>query len=200
MLPDPNPFTTTYPSVTPHSTLCLCHHWEKVCEHGGFTMWHAAQSWLISAGRFSAVMCTFQDPQDTLKEQCAQRKECVALQEELDRCTERVTSKTKTSETCAQELYDFIHCVDHCVRKLSKSDCLLLWEHTFLTRRIWNHKTAETSCGLPSLGLSKCWSEGYILSPRKQFASEIKRSFLFAGWTTVVQETKMMCFHSWIID
>merc|ERR1712150_95544 len=57
------------------------------------------------------------DPQDTLKEECAQNAHCVALHEELERCNERVQSKENTEETCAQELYDFIHCVDHCVSK-----------------------------------------------------------------------------------
>ena len=66
---------------------------------------------------------SFQDPQDTLKEECALKKECVKLQEELDRCTERVNSRTNTSETCAQELYDFVHCVDHCVSKLGTKKC-----------------------------------------------------------------------------
>ena len=28
---------------------------------------------------------------------------------------ERVEGKENTTETCEQELYDFIHCVDHCV-------------------------------------------------------------------------------------
>ena len=37
------------------------------------------------------------------------------MKEELDRCTERVEGKENTTETCEQELYDFIHCVDHCV-------------------------------------------------------------------------------------
>ena len=61
----------------------------------------------------------FQDPQDTLKEQCALKDKCAKLQEELDRCNERVNSRSNTAETCAQELYDFVHCVDHCV-----SSCL----------------------------------------------------------------------------
>merc|ERR1711976_216700 len=55
------------------------------------------------------------DPQDVLKEECSQKSECVALQEELNRCNERVAGKSNTTEDCAQELYDFVHCVDHCV-------------------------------------------------------------------------------------
>lgn len=30
-------------------------------------------------------------------------------------CTERVNSKSKTTETCNEEFQDFLHCVDHCV-------------------------------------------------------------------------------------
>lgn len=33
----------------------------------------------------------------------------------MDECTERVNSKSNTTETCVQELFDFLHCVDHCV-------------------------------------------------------------------------------------
>jgi len=56
-----------------------------------------------------------EDPQETLKESCQEKPACVAMKEELERCTERVEGKAKTTETCEQELYDFIHCVDHCV-------------------------------------------------------------------------------------
>jgi ubiquinol-cytochrome c reductase subunit 6 len=50
-----------------------------------------------------------------LKEKCQQTKECQKYYEELQVCTNRVSSKSNTAETCAQELYDFIHCTDHCV-------------------------------------------------------------------------------------
>ncbi len=32
----------------------------------------------------------------------------------LDECNDRVNSKTKTTETCLEEVMDFYHCVDHC--------------------------------------------------------------------------------------
>lgn len=57
-----------------------------------------------------------QDPQDILKEKCSERPQCVKLREVMDECTERVESKSNTSENCSQELFDFIHCVDKCVR------------------------------------------------------------------------------------
>lgn len=55
------------------------------------------------------------DPQDELKESCSERQECVKLKEIFDDCEERVQSRSNTTETCSQELLDFLHCVDHCV-------------------------------------------------------------------------------------
>ncbi|XP_074643107.1 cytochrome b-c1 complex subunit 6, mitochondrial-like [Tubulanus polymorphus] len=55
-----------------------------------------------------------EDPRDKVKERCQATKECQKHLDEYERCNERVNSKSNTSETCAQELYDFIHCVDHC--------------------------------------------------------------------------------------
>eukprot|EP00493_Phyllostaurus_siculus_P016284 UN16531 len=57
------------------------------------------------------------DPQDTMKESCTASGECQKYLAEYESCTERVNSKENTSETCAQELYDFMHCVDYCVAK-----------------------------------------------------------------------------------
>ena len=55
------------------------------------------------------------DPQDELKEKCGQLPMCAKLQEVLGTCNERVESKSNTTEDCNQELFDFVHCVDHCV-------------------------------------------------------------------------------------
>merc|ERR1712150_33685 len=57
------------------------------------------------------------DPQETLKENCMADSHCQAYQAEFERCNERVEARENTEETCAQELYDFMHCVDHCVSK-----------------------------------------------------------------------------------
>ncbi|XP_005110018.1 cytochrome b-c1 complex subunit 6, mitochondrial [Aplysia californica] len=57
------------------------------------------------------------DPQDTLKESCSEKRECVTLKEKLDECNARVEGRSKTSETCTEEIIDFMHCVDHCVAK-----------------------------------------------------------------------------------
>jgi len=55
------------------------------------------------------------DPHDTMKEECATSKDCRGLKDILDTCTDRVNSKSATTETCFEELIDLIQCVDHCV-------------------------------------------------------------------------------------
>ena len=56
-----------------------------------------------------------EDPQDTLREKCGELALCMALKSEFDTCEGRVSSKVKTEENCAQELLDFVGCVDKCV-------------------------------------------------------------------------------------
>lgn len=53
------------------------------------------------------------DPATEIKEKCAENK-CSKYKERLDICNERVLNKTKTSETCFEEILDFYHCVDAC--------------------------------------------------------------------------------------
>jgi len=55
------------------------------------------------------------DPQEELKEKCGELPQCSKLREILDTCNERVEGKSNTTEDCNSELFDFIHCVDHCV-------------------------------------------------------------------------------------
>uniref|UniRef100_A0A0K8R8C9 Cytochrome b-c1 complex subunit 6 n=1 Tax=Ixodes ricinus TaxID=34613 RepID=A0A0K8R8C9_IXORI len=55
------------------------------------------------------------DPIDALREKC--RGHCSALGDKLQECNDRVNSRTKTLETCTEELFDFLHCVDHCAAK-----------------------------------------------------------------------------------
>lgn len=67
---------------------------------------------------YKTRLCLLQDvedPQDVLKAKCAELPKCAKFAEELETCNERVSSKTNTTETCMQELFDFVHCVDHCV-------------------------------------------------------------------------------------
>ena len=53
------------------------------------------------------------DPASLIKESCAD-SHCTSLKSKLDECNDRVTGKSKTSETCFEEILDFYHCVDHC--------------------------------------------------------------------------------------
>ena len=44
---------------------------------------------------------------------------CTKYNTELETCEARVGAKSNTTETCEQELYDFLHCRDVKVRCLS---------------------------------------------------------------------------------
>ena len=70
---------------------------------------------MISCILHFALSYPYQDPRDGILEECREGHHCEALKEELAVCTDRVSSRSKTEETCTQELFDFIHCVDHCV-------------------------------------------------------------------------------------
>ena len=66
-----------------------------------------------------------------MKEKCAERPVCAKLKEVLEECNERVEGKEKTSETCTQELFDFVHCVDDCVSALMfffMCTCHIIWK------------------------------------------------------------------------
>lgn len=57
-------------------------------------------------------------PQEQLREQCrANDHHVTGLLEKYNACNERVSAKTKTNETCEEELFDYIHALDHCVAK-----------------------------------------------------------------------------------
>merc|ERR1711971_158255 len=55
-----------------------------------------------------------EDLQDTIKEECRQSPGCLNVTKMLEVCSNRVES-TQTEETCEEELFDFVHCVDSCV-------------------------------------------------------------------------------------
>jgi ubiquinol-cytochrome c reductase subunit 6 len=57
------------------------------------------------------------DPLVKLKDECSAKPSCASLKERLETCNDRVRSKTATTETCVEEMLDFVHCVDHCVAK-----------------------------------------------------------------------------------
>lgn len=55
------------------------------------------------------------DHQEVLREKCSELAKCSSLKEKLDSCNERVSGKSNTTENCTEELFDFVHCIDHCV-------------------------------------------------------------------------------------
>lgn len=57
------------------------------------------------------------DPLETLRTSCRATPKCSSLSEKLQTCNDRVNSRSKTAETCMEEVIDFFHCVDHCAAK-----------------------------------------------------------------------------------
>ncbi|KAK4878405.1 hypothetical protein RN001_010911 [Aquatica leii] len=57
------------------------------------------------------------DPMLTLREKCKETEHAQHYLEKLEACNNRVNSKKQTTETCTEELFDFLHAVDHCVSK-----------------------------------------------------------------------------------
>lgn len=57
------------------------------------------------------------DPQTVLREKCAEHGNAPRLFEKYQACNDRVNSKSQTTETCVEELFDYLHELDHCVNK-----------------------------------------------------------------------------------
>ncbi|XP_037823709.1 cytochrome b-c1 complex subunit 6, mitochondrial [Lucilia sericata] len=55
------------------------------------------------------------DPQTTLREQCQSKGNIEALYNKYQACNDRVNSRSKTTETCMEELFDYVTELDHCV-------------------------------------------------------------------------------------
>lgn len=55
------------------------------------------------------------DPLDDIREKCQEEKISKELLIKYEKCSERVTSKPGTIETCVEEFLDFIEHRDHCV-------------------------------------------------------------------------------------
>ncbi|XP_063709458.1 cytochrome b-c1 complex subunit 6, mitochondrial [Culicoides brevitarsis] len=56
------------------------------------------------------------DQQDALRTKCREENgHAKHLWEKYQGCNDRVNSKTQTSETCVEELVDYLHALDHCV-------------------------------------------------------------------------------------
>jgi ubiquinol-cytochrome c reductase subunit 6 len=70
---------------------------------------------------------SLQDIQDKLKDACRETKECIKAKEIYDSCATRVNSRSKTEETCHEEMMDYMHCVDHCVSTMWSRNCSPFW-------------------------------------------------------------------------
>ncbi|CAH1641165.1 unnamed protein product [Spodoptera littoralis] len=57
------------------------------------------------------------DPQNQLREVCSQKSDAQNLWSKYQECNDRVNSRSQTTETCEEELIDYLHVLDHCVTK-----------------------------------------------------------------------------------
>ncbi|KAL4236446.1 hypothetical protein ACF0H5_004831 [Mactra antiquata] len=55
------------------------------------------------------------DPVDDIRKDCESNKESLRYLQKLEECNNRVSSRSKTDETCHEEMIDWVHAVDHCV-------------------------------------------------------------------------------------
>ncbi|XP_017001095.2 cytochrome b-c1 complex subunit 6, mitochondrial [Drosophila takahashii] len=55
------------------------------------------------------------DPQAALREKCQKKGHIDSLYKKYQECNDRVNAKSKTTETCMEELFDFVGELDHCV-------------------------------------------------------------------------------------
>jgi len=56
------------------------------------------------------------DPRELIKEKCGRSKDCKPFKSELNKCNSRLENGDLLfeGETCTEELFNFLHCVDHC--------------------------------------------------------------------------------------
>ncbi|XP_017044600.1 cytochrome b-c1 complex subunit 6, mitochondrial [Drosophila ficusphila] len=55
------------------------------------------------------------DPQESLREHCKEKDHIKSLYDKYQECNDRVNGKSKTTETCMEELFDYVAELDHCV-------------------------------------------------------------------------------------
>ncbi|XP_017126386.1 cytochrome b-c1 complex subunit 6, mitochondrial [Drosophila elegans] len=55
------------------------------------------------------------DPQEALRAKCEAKDHIQSLYKKYQECNDRVNGRTKTTETCVEELFDFVTELDHCV-------------------------------------------------------------------------------------
>ncbi|KAL1425810.1 hypothetical protein MTO96_018793 [Rhipicephalus appendiculatus] len=72
---------------------------------------------VLSTSRLPTRKKSWWTPLDTLREKCRAEGKCAGFGEKLQECSDRVNSRSQTLETCEEELFDFLHCVDHCASK-----------------------------------------------------------------------------------
>ena len=52
-----------------------------------------------------------------LQEKCSEDHHIKPFLEKLHSCNDRVNSRSQTTETCVEELFDYLHHLDHCVQQ-----------------------------------------------------------------------------------
>ncbi|KAI8442217.1 hypothetical protein MSG28_005798 [Choristoneura fumiferana] len=57
------------------------------------------------------------DPQVELRESCSQKPDSQNMWGKYQECSDRVNSRSKTTETCEEELIDYLQVLDKCVTK-----------------------------------------------------------------------------------
>ncbi|XP_017848693.1 cytochrome b-c1 complex subunit 6, mitochondrial [Drosophila busckii] len=55
------------------------------------------------------------DPQTALREKCQTKGHIESLYNKYQECNDRVNSRSKTTENCMEELFDYVAELDHCV-------------------------------------------------------------------------------------
>jgi len=57
------------------------------------------------------------DAQQELRDKCSGEPHAAHLLDRYQACNNRVNSRSKTAETCTEELFEYLHALDHCVVK-----------------------------------------------------------------------------------
>ncbi|KAJ3183094.1 hypothetical protein HDU87_007516 [Geranomyces variabilis] len=55
-----------------------------------------------------------EDPKPEIEEKCGESHHCHGFKNKLESCTTRVEGGDAGEETCTEELFDFLECVNHC--------------------------------------------------------------------------------------
>lgn len=55
------------------------------------------------------------NPQAVLREECGAKPQLASLYGRFQKCSDRVQSKSQTTENCKEEFFDYLHELDHCV-------------------------------------------------------------------------------------